>query len=385
MSASPNRIFEDPNLKNTNGTFFSDQNSISHAIYLIIILLLISLAIGMAVVNVPVFIQSRGIIRPSAEVNQILAPVQGIIDSLYADENQPVRKGQIILKLESEKETLQKKLLENELSELQAWLDDLKIILHKNADIREIKTEKIRLDFNIHLQQLNDIEQRMQIAGTDYQRYTRLWQDKFISQKEYEESALKYKSLQSEKEKLNSEKRRQWINESVELTLKESLLTKQISEINFFIEKSVIIAPVSGIIQGIRNNYKGEICMAGKAICNLIPDTGLMAEMFIPPKDIGFISPEQDVRLLIDSYDYKYWGVLKAKCSSISADVEVSQNQALYRVICSIPTDSELKYRNSKAKPGKGMTLTAQFLVMEKSVWQLLLDNAFVVISGERK
>jgi multidrug resistance efflux pump len=383
MSGFNTPILEDPDLNSSLNGLFSNASVISHTIYLIIICLLAFVSVGMAIVHIPVYIQSRGIIRPSAEVNLILAPVQGIIREINVSENQYVTKGYTIISLESEKESLQKKLAVNDLTNVRLWLQDLKKITAGKNGTLILLTDKYRIELILLTEQLEHIDLRLSMAKADFERFQKLKDKNFISEKEFEESALKYKSLQAEKNQLMSEKQKQWINELTELKIRESTLIRQISEINFFIERSIITAPVSGIIQGIRNQYTGGYCSAGASLCNLIPDTGLVAELFITPKDIGFLSPGQSVRLLIDSYDYKYWGALQSECTSISKDIEIIENQALFRVVCELQSNPFLEYRNKRVIPGKGMTLTAQFLVTEKNVWQLLRDEAYNLVTNE--
>lgn len=385
MPDSTSHILNDSDLENTEIGFFSKPGLFSHSIYSIIIGFLILLSIGMSVFKIPVFIKTRGILRPSSEVNQILAPVQGIINEIYVNENQLVNKGDPIIHLESEKEILQKNLMLAELDLVRLWIKDINEILDTNDNLLTLGSDKYRIDYQLYNELITNIDFKLNLAKTDYRRFQNLFNDKYISEKEFDESELKYKSLMTEKKQLITGKRKQWINELNEFNLKETGLIKQTSELEFFIEKSSIKAPVSGIIQGIRNKYKGEFCSAGTKICNLIPNTDLVAEIFITPKDIGLISPGQNARLLIDSYDYKYWGGLQANCISISEDVEIIQNQALFRVICVIQSPAYLEFRKKRVTPGKGMTFTAQFLVQEKNVWQLLWDNSYNLISKEPK
>jgi HlyD family secretion protein len=384
MSSPRNHILNEPDLNNSLNTFFSSSKQLSQIIYLIILALLTTMAIGMAIVQIPVYIHTRGILRPANEVNQIIAPVSGIINEIKASENQFVSKGQAILILESAKEELYKSLLTDELELIHLWLKDLKELAANNNINPLLITDKYRIKFELYNQEITSIDLKLNLAESEYNKFRNLFEEEFISEKEYDEAFLKYKSLFNEKNKLVSENQMQITNELNEMILKESELRKKISEINYYLEKSVIRAPVSGIIQGIRNNYPGEYCSVGIDVCKLIPDTVLIAELYISPKDIGYISAGQYVRLLIDSYDYKYWGTMNAQCVSISEDIELIDNQALFRVICELTNTPWLEYRNARVKPGKGMTFTAQFLIMKRNLWQLLRDQAYNLVLQEK-
>jgi len=384
MANSNNRVFDDPELKISLNFLFSIVSRFSRILYLIIISFLIILAFGMVYFEIPVYIQARGIIRPIAEVNQIISPVQGIISDIKVNDNQHISRGQVIIQLESEKEVAQKKLIVNELNIVRSCISDLAVLTEINNPTGGLQTEKYQFDYQLYSQSLTDIDLKIDQAKTEYFRLENLFKEKYISKKEFEESVLKYNSLLVHRKQLVSEKHKQWINEIYDFRTKEKELVNQISELSFYLDKSIVTAPVSGIIQGIRSKYKGEYCSAGTTICNLIPDTGLVAIVYLPPKDIGNISSGQNLRLLIDSYDYKYWGALGAECTMISNDIEIIENQPFFRVSCNFQPFPRLEYRNIKVDPANGMTLTAQFLVAEKNLWQLLRDQAYYIVSKDR-
>ncbi len=377
MTDSRVPILDDVELKSSINSFFGKTNIYSHTIYLIILGLLILASVAMAVFKIPVFVQSRGIIRPSAELKQILAPVQGVITKINGAENQSVNQGDTILQLDAEKEKIQKKLIVKNIEQLKMQIIDLVQLTDSVNKFPLPVSGMYQVEYSLYQEKLKEIDLRTKMELADYERYITLFTEKYLSKREFEVSVLKYKTLQNEKKQLIYNQQNRWINERNEYILQESAMLKSLSEIDYFIENSVIKAPVSGILQGIRNRFLGEFCATGTALFKLIPDTNLMAELQIPPRDIGFIHPGQKVRLLVDSYDYKYWGILDATCASVSNDIEITGNQALFRVICELNKPTFLEYLGNRVYPGKGMTLTAQFFVTERTIWQLLRDEAY--------
>lgn len=374
-------ILEDPQLKNSVNSLFQNAANITHLIYLFLICFLGFIALGITLINVPVYIQARGMLRPTSEVNKISCPVQGIISTIYANENQYVTKSGLIVVLDSEKEKQNRNQLLDELKTIQTWKKDLRELSLYKKSRPLLASDKYSLDNQIFHNQLAAVNLKINLAETEYKRYKNLYESSFVSEKEFEEVKSVLISLIKETDRIVSQKHSQWINELNDCINREREISSQINELNFFIEKSEIIAPFSGIVQGIRSRYPGEFCSAGTILCSLIPDTSVMVELVIPPRDIGLISKGQEVRLLVDSYDFKYWGTLKAFCTSISEDVEVIGNQPFFRVLCEFTSTPILKYRNLKVTPVKGMTLTAQFLITKKTIWQLLRDNAYNLIS----
>jgi multidrug resistance efflux pump len=222
MSISTFPIQDDPDLRNSLNTFFRKTGSLSHSIYFSILGLLVLIMIGMAAIDVPVYKQARGIIRPSAEVNHILAPVQGIIQYINVTENQFVPKGFPVIFMESENEKLELSLLTNELENVRLWLKDLKKITYFTNESPLLLSEKYQIEYRLYFNQMNNIELKLTQANKDYQRFKKLHDEKFISKKELEDAELKYKFLNSERNQFTSEKLKQWNYEII--ILKNRLL-----------------------------------------------------------------------------------------------------------------------------------------------------------------
>lgn len=376
-------LFEDLDLKNTINSVFKRHSRFTQGLYLILLSLLLFISVAMVSFKIPVFVNARGILRPSEELNNILCPVQGLISRIDASENQYLKKGQRILQINCEKEITQRILIQTELDLIRTYIYDIKLLTDSSTKNKNLISRKYSLESELFEEKLAELNMRLSQIKLDFDRDKSLYKNNYLSKKEFEESTLKHKTILNEVNRLVLTQKSRWENERNELLLRENSLVKNLSELDFYIANSSISAPVSGILQGIRNHYKGEFCSGGNILCRIIPDTSIIAELFIQPRDIGFINPGQRARLLIDSYDYRYWGVLEGECISVSKDVEILSEQALFRVICSIKRPSYMEYKGNKVYPGKGMTLTAQFFVAERNVAQLITDEVYTLINKD--
>jgi len=380
MSENELPLFEDLELKNSINSVFKRHSRFTQGLYLILLALLLLISIGMVSFKIPVFVNARGILRPSAELNNILCPIQGLISRIDASENQYLQKGQSILQINCEKEEAQRILIKKELELIRSYLSDIKSLTDSTYAESNLISQKYTLESELFFENLAELNLRLFQIKLDFDRDKSLFDKNYLSKKEFEESTLKYNTILNEKSKVILTQKNRWENDRNELFLRDNALVKNLTELDFYIDNSTITAPVSGIIQGIRNHYKGEFCSGGSNLCRIIPDTSIIAELYIQPRDIGFINAGQRTRLLIDSYDYRYWGVLEAECISVSKDVEIINDQALFRVICSVKQPSYMEYKGIKVIPGKGMTLTAQFYVAERNTAQLIADEAYALI-----
>ncbi|MCB9425599.1 MAG: hypothetical protein H6584_01020 [Flavobacteriales bacterium] len=95
----------------------------------------------------------------------------------------------------------------------------------------------------------------------------------------------------------------------------------------------------------------------------------------VSPSDIGFIAINQQVNLQVDAFNYNQWGLGKAVVVDIDRNLTLNEQQAFFRVKCKL-LKSDFSLKNGyQAKIKKGMTLTARFMVVERSLWDLLFDK----------
>ncbi|HJK86585.1 MAG TPA: HlyD family type I secretion periplasmic adaptor subunit [Candidatus Megaira endosymbiont of Nemacystus decipiens] len=93
-----------------------------------------------------------------------------------------------------------------------------------------------------------------------------------------------------------------------------------------------ITAPIDGYIKILNVNTLGGVIDSGKIIAEIIPlEGGVVIEVQINPKDIGYIKVGQDADIKISTYDYSRYGSLKGKLTYISASAfENEEGQRYY-------------------------------------------------------
>lgn len=95
----------------------------------------------------------------------------------------------------------------------------------------------------------------------------------------------------------------------------------------------------------------------------------------VKPSDIGLIKKNQHVKFQIDAFNYNQWGLLTGKVIDIDHNITLQENQAFFKVRCSMDS-KELKLKSGyKTTVSKGMTLTTQFLITRRSLFDLLFDK----------
>ena len=145
------------------------------------------------------------------------------------------------------------------------------------------------------------------------------------------------------------------------------------------ISRTIIRAPMDGIISKLNFRTAGGFVKTGDAMLELVP-TGeaLMVEARIMPKDISRIRVDDAVRIRLSAYDSTKYGSVDGVVRRISPDAvfdDRNKNTSYY--IVDVALLGELKMTNSEsAKIIPGMTATVDVLSGKRSVleyfWQPL-------------
>ena len=137
----------------------------------------------------------------------------------------------------------------------------------------------------------------------------------------------------------------------------------------------VIIAPVTGTLHNVRSMESGSFLNSGEPVASISPDTDLLVECLIAPRDIGLLKLDHDVNFQIDAYNYKEWGLASGRVIEIGKDIEFVENTSVFKVDCSINEKKLILKSGFEGRLKKGMTLNARFKLAERSLFDLLYDN----------
>ncbi len=140
-------------------------------------------------------------------------------------------------------------------------------------------------------------------------------------------------------------------------------------------EKYKVKAPMSGTIQNFSGIYPGSFIAANQAIAEISPDTSLIVESYISPRDIGLVYTGIPAKFQIDAFDYNQWGMVSGKIIEISNDIQLLEGQPVFQIKCALDKNFLQLKNGYKGKLKKGMTVQSRFIVAERSLFQLLYDN----------
>ncbi len=141
------------------------------------------------------------------------------------------------------------------------------------------------------------------------------------------------------------------------------------------LKQRFLYAPVSGVISTLNVHNTGEVVQPGQTIAEMTPNQApLVLEVSLPNREAGFVKIGMPVQVKFDAFPYQNYGVIPGKVVSISPDAKTDERLGVvYRVEVSIDRDS-VKANNQTWKLKAGQTATAEIVIRQRSVADILLD-----------
>jgi len=157
----------------------------------------------------------------------------------------------------------------------------------------------------------------------------------------------------------------------VEETQKQiAQLTNQISEAKVTLRYQALVAPKEGVVFDLQPAAAGYVVNSERPILKIVPTDNLVARVFVPNKDIGFLKPKQQVKVRVDAFPYNEFGELEGRIKSIGSDVlEPDEQFNYYRFPVTVDLISKgLEYKGRMLPLVSGMSVSANIVLRQRPV-----------------
>ena len=172
---------------------------------------------------------------------------------------------------------------------------------------------------------------------------------------------------------------------------------KRIAEINSQVagaeqnlKYQTITAPVTGEVFDLRA-YPGFVPPSGQAaspVLKIVPTEDLVAEVFVTPKDIGYVEKGMPVDVRVSAFDFGEYGGIDGEVEFISSSsLEPEPPYDFFRYAVKVNLDQNyLMVKNKKKYIQPGMEVQANVRINEnRTVWNLLTDQFLGGIKNLKK
>ena len=349
---------------------------IKKSIYLVITLFVILIIGILPLTNLPVSASSRGVIRSQTENTKIVSVVGGrVITNDLQRNNQQIKQGDTLLVVTAEQLDTQKSLQSSQTTDYSAQLQDLNKLTR--GQYGGLQTGQYQRELSAMQEKIAQVQTQLSLAKKDYDRANLLYNQGVIPKAEYDKFYYNYQNLKTQISSIKEQQLAQWQAQKRDTERQIRSLGSEITRINQEQKNYIVTAPISGRLVNFSGIQKGNFIVQGQPIGEISPEENQVAECMVSPKDIGFIKKNQKVKFQIDAYNYNQWGLLEGKVADIDQNITVNQQtgEAYFKVRC-VMNKNYLQLKNGyKGQIGKGMTLTARFYLLDRTLWQLLFDR----------
>jgi len=345
----------------------------SISIYLVVVLAVLLFIVLLPVIEVDISSQSRGIIRSKTDNVPVTTIVSGRITWLSLRNNGVVSEGDTLIKMAKDGLTTEKATqgeLSSTLIELQ---EDVTAIL--SGKTAHLKTTAAREDFYKYQSQKDELQSKVSQAQINYNRNKTLFDKGIIASAEYEKFQYELQFARQALQSFVSQQKASWETQKRELEERVQHIDGAVAKIKVEENNYVVLAPISGTIEGFSGLQVGSFINASQPIATISATDNLIVESTVSPNDIGLIQKNQAVKFQIDAFNYNQWGLLEGKVIDIDRNITIQGNQAYFKVRSSLNSTAMKLQSGYKSNVSKGMTLTTRYIITRRSLFDLLFDK----------
>ena len=363
-------------IENSIETYIYHHSTKSQKIYWVVLIAVTLCLISLPFTYVTISVQGSGTIRPIAEKTEIKSPVTELVDSVFVHEGEKVKKGDILLIFRMENSDYKILYQHHRICDYDNHLADLELLAKGKCPFTFQSTAR-KQEYNFFIKKRNELETTLKKAEKDLKRNKGLFSKKVISEEEYEKYMYQYETQKNELATLKENQMSTWQTDLNNYQNSESEMKAALKQEIKNKELYMVKSPVNGTLDQFSGIYKNSSIQAGQSLAVVSPDSTLYFEVYVTPRNIGYLSMGMPVNFQIESFDYNEWGTVEGKITDISSDflTDSKGENSYYKVKCSMKKDYLQLKNGRKGKLKKGMNINAHFMITKRSLFNLLYQK----------
>ena len=364
----------------TTETYLPQVTVRGQLIYCSVALAIVAALVSLPFIHTDVSVQSSGMVRTVAERNELRPLVAGTVAEVLVRDNQPVRRGEPLIRLQTEVLDTKLRLNRSQQSEKNGNIRDLERLVRVSRQnllsVTGLQSPVVRQQYEQFRFLLAENRQTQAKRKRELDVTRQLYKDEVLAKQDFEDKEFAFKTTLAQYDAQIERQVSEWQTALTQHQLALDELRAQ--ERQLFNEQKLhtIRAPIAGTVSQVGGRYPGSYVQPGEVLGVVSPDSNLLVECYVSPKDIGLLRPGMTARMQIDAFDYNQWGLVEGKIAEVSNDIVVINDAPVFRVKCRLNQNFLTLNEGYRGYLKKGMTLRARFVVTRRSLFDLLYDNA---------
>jgi adhesin transport system membrane fusion protein len=146
-------------------------------------------------------------------------------------------------------------------------------------------------------------------------------------------------------------------------------LAEQIPALEDRASRTVVRAPMDGVVKLIPNKTVGGVVQPGSPMLEMVPaEDTLLVEAHLRPADIAFVHLGQRAIVKVTAYDYSIFGGLEGKIEHVSGDSVVPQQGEPYYIVHVRTAANAIEYYGKKLSIAPGMMASVDVITGRRSI-----------------
>ncbi|MBE7373864.1 HlyD family efflux transporter periplasmic adaptor subunit [Pseudomonas sp. AL-54] len=358
-----------------------------------------------------------GLLLPQQGMLRLTASGTGVLAQISITEGQRVEQGDVLFMISGERISAAggtQELIAQQLDQRMLLLERNRVLAEDrlggqlrmlDSRLGALAEESERLGEELRL-----LGRRVELASAHLHRQQQLVEAQFVSVAQLQQAEAELLALQGQQQTLRrtrtnlDRERTELLAQRQEAELRHrtdlsevdngiSLVRQEQAENDVRVEQA-IVAPFSGIVTGL-NVQLGQQILAGALLASLIPeDATLTAQVYVGPRQAGFIEPGQPVLMRYAAYPYQKFGMARGTVSNVAKSPYAAQElpahiasalqqasattELFYRVTVELDSPTISVYGNAQSLQA-GMLLEADIIQDRRRLYEWALEPIYSV------
>ncbi|MCR4579224.1 MAG: HlyD family secretion protein [Treponema sp.] len=328
-------------------------------------------------------VKADAVLRPTENISELKCLANGEVSKKLYVQNQKVKKGDLLLSVDSSSEQLELINIEKQLERYEEDLQNDRLLLEfmnkKSNDVlvngaRTDADSELRAKIDTYFSDFNRQSLQVQEMRAKYESECNM-PDSMRLPKRIEEAKIQLEQTELTFENWKNAQFTQ-VSNSIHLgedkvqnlKLRKNVLERSIKNANLY-------APIDGTVDEVLALNVGDYVVGGSDVLRIIPaeNQKLKAEIVLDASKIARVKPGQEVKLRFPGLPPSSFGQLKGKVSLIPADITVNSNKPVFIVEAEIPEPFLFASSGERVNLRSGLAAEARIVISRDSVIKMIL------------